>query len=254
MKYNIPKVVDKKYLMAAIFKYSQLPEQSLQSEESCKLRRILYAYTTEEMINVVARKYSAIYMNAVKQYMINNGLREVKDLLAFFGDKSYGAEFFPDFISFVIKYVMDALSINSTPKIQFVKSGELFAKYAKNSKDKSMRFIEEAGAAYYDSDVNTIYFKEDKITDFDTFMNNLAHEISHSIDTLDATKGVFGDKTIQKWCDALYTTDGDEYKYNAEEKAAGRIGVVIGKDFTRKLTESWNQDRVKSFMNFQDVR
>ncbi|MCQ2562714.1 MAG: hypothetical protein MJ158_03835 [Alphaproteobacteria bacterium] len=35
--------------------------------------------------------------------------------------------------------------------------------------------------------------------------------------------------------DLLYTTDKNEYKYNADEKSATKIGEVVGKNFTDKL-------------------
>lgn len=228
-------------------------EISLLDEESCKLRKLLHDYITEDAINAVAHKYSDLYIQAVKEYMKHNGLKTVPELMAFFEDKSYGAEFFPDFINFVTKYIFNAVSIKQIPKIQFVKSGETFVQYMENPENEDLSYLDKDGIlSFHDRDTNTLFFKEDNITDFDSFMTQLSHEISHAIDHIDYTKGVFDNEILYKYAKKLYAIDKKENKNNAEEKTATRIGVVIGKNFTQRLERSLMADN-KNFLIMQHV-
>ena len=245
--------VSKSEIMMAIQKWEQnhvdKSNIDLLDRESCSLRRLLSSYISEDMINSVAQRYNVLYINAVKEYMNKNGLKSVEDLLAFFGDKSYGAEFFPDFISFISNYIMGAVSIAQRPKIQFVKSGEKFIKYVKNPYNEDLSYLDDDKMiAFYDRDENTIFFKEDKLTNFDNFMTQLSHEISHAIDNLDVSKGVFQDTVVYNCCRKLYVTNSSENKFNAEEKSATRIGIVIGKNFTKRLSESLHQENINKYI------
>lgn len=226
-------------VMAAIERWKETHKDSknILDTESCKLRRLLYDFVTDDKIEAVAKEYKSLYIEAVIQYMKNNKYT-IDDLLFVFSNTDFSNDFFPDFITFLVQYVMKTKRISKIPEVAFVKSGSKYTDFMKKTDmDDSCQFLEEHADAFYDSDTNIMYFKEDKIDNFDVFMNYVSHEISHAVDYLDASKGAFQYKDVQYYANLLYSTDNNEYKYNADEKSARKIGNFVGKNFTDKLIQ-----------------
>lgn len=228
-------VVTKEILEKEFQKWEESNNNDIMDIKSCRLRRLIYHYLSDEKILKVAKKYEHIYIDAVKHYLRKNNYT-IDDLMFIFGNSDFSNDFFPDFVTFLVNFVMRKKEITKIPTVVFVKSGLKYTDVMKAKDiDESCKFLEQHAHAFYDSETNIIYFKEEKIDTFDNFMKYISHEISHAVDSLDASKGAFQYKSIQYYADLLYTTDKNEYKYNADEKSATKIGEVVGKNFTDKL-------------------
>ncbi|MCQ2562715.1 MAG: hypothetical protein MJ158_03840 [Alphaproteobacteria bacterium] len=166
-------VVTKEILEKEFQKWEKLNNNDIMNEQSCRLRRLIYDYLSDEKILKVAKKYEHIYIDAVKHYLRKNNYT-IDDLMFIFGNSDFSNDFFPDFVTFLVNFVMRKKEITKIPNVVFVKSGLKYTDVMKTTDiDDSCEFLEQHAHAFYDSETNVIYFKEEKIDTFDNFMKHL---------------------------------------------------------------------------------